>query len=234
MVSQLPQLLLSVRRSAQVVLHIVPVGHVKPQVVPSHVAVAPVGGVHAKHAAPHAAVESFRSQMPSQRCWSAGHVQLPATQLSLRGHAVLQPPQCAASVCTSKQRSPHCVSAPQPKPQLVPSQVGVLPTGPRHGVHELVPQLVTALLLTHFPSHRCEPAGHSQLTFHSQLAPQLCVPVSPQTRVLSAGQVFSPLHADQAPYWPVPALHVRVWLPQLPHSWVAGPAHSCMPHALGH
>jgi len=233
MLSQLPQLLLSVCRSAHVVLHMMPVGHVKLQVLPSHVAVAPVGGTHAVHAAPHAAVESFRTHLPSQRCSSSGQVQRPATQLSVRGHAMLQPPQWAASVCRSKHLSPHCVSVPQPKPQLVPSQVGVLPTGPMHGVHEL-PQLVTALLLTHVPLHRCEPAGQSQLAFHSQLAPQLCEPVPPQLRVLSAGQAFSPLHADQAPYWPLLTLHMRVWVPQLPHSRVAGPTHSCMPHAVGH
>ena len=100
---------------------------------------------------------------------------------------------------------------------------------------QALPQLVTALLLTHWPPHRCWSAGHSQLASHSQADPQRCVPLPPpQLRVLFARHVFSPVHVDHAPYWPVLALHVSAWVPQLPHSWIAGPAQACMPHAVGH
>ena len=54
------------------------------------------------------------------------------------------------------QLVPHCVSAPQLEPHLVPSHVGVLPVGPAgHAEQELSPQLVTKRLLTHVPEHRC-------------------------------------------------------------------------------
>lgn len=131
MLSQRPQLLLSVFTSAQVSLHIVPLGHVKPQRVPSHVGMAPGGAAQALHSVrPQLSVESLLTQAPLQRCCLSGQLQRESTQRSPRGQAMSHLPQCAASVCTSTQLPPHCASVPQLKPQLVPSHVGVLPAGP--------------------------------------------------------------------------------------------------------
>jgi len=81
--SQLPQWLLSTVVSTQAPLHMVrPRTHVKPQLAPSQVAVAPAGGVHAVHeVVPQLAVEVFDTQLPPHRCWPLGQVHAPASQL---------------------------------------------------------------------------------------------------------------------------------------------------------
>ena len=63
MVLQSPQWLLSLSRSTQAPLHmLVPASHVKPQLVPVHVAVALAGGSHAVHAPPQLVVAVFDTQ----------------------------------------------------------------------------------------------------------------------------------------------------------------------------
>ena len=114
MVSHAPQLLLSVFRSAQALLHIVPEVHVNPQLVQSHVAVEPAGGTHAaQEGVPQLAGEPLLTHTPRQRCCPVGQLQRPCTQLSPRAQVVLQSPQCVGSFCVSKQLAPHCVSVPQ-------------------------------------------------------------------------------------------------------------------------
>ena len=56
---------------------------------------------------------------------------------------------------------------------------------------------------------------------HEQLALQVSVPPPAHPLVLSAGHAPSPAHVDHADH--VPLLHVRLWLPQLPHACVVGP-----------
>jgi hypothetical protein len=82
---------LSLLSSTQLPLHmVVPRGQVKPQLTPSHVAVAPAGGMHALQAGPQAELELMGTQLalPLQRCVPVGHAHSPATHTSPRAQTV--------------------------------------------------------------------------------------------------------------------------------------------------
>jgi hypothetical protein len=81
----------------------------------------------------------------------------------------------------------------------VPLHVASVPAGAGHALHE-VPQLVAAVLPTHWSPHRCELDGQLHVSLQLQFSPQVCVPVPPQDRVAPGLQDFSPVHADQSPY----------------------------------
>lgn len=48
----------------------------------------------------------------------------------------------------------------QVKPHVVPLHVEVPFAGGTHGVHDVVPQLIVLVFITHVPPHKCCPAGH--------------------------------------------------------------------------
>lgn len=57
---------------------------------------------------------------------------------------------------------------------------------------------------------------------HWQLLPQVCRPLPSQLVMAFGVQAPCPEHVPQADQEPL-ALHVRVWVPQLPHAWELGP-----------
>jgi hypothetical protein len=75
----------------------------------------------------------------------------------------------------------------------------------------------------------CEAAPtHEQLP-HVQLEVQVSVPSVPHDWVAFGAQTPSPEQADHALH--VPALHVRVCVPQLPQGWLSAPTHvTHVPH----
>jgi hypothetical protein len=58
---------------------------------------------------------------------------------------------------------------------------------------------------------------------HWQLPPQPCVPPRPHASTAAGAHVPSPVQGPQSLH--TPALHVRVWVPQLPQDSCAPPAH---------
>jgi hypothetical protein len=64
---------------------------------------------------------------------------------------------------------------------------------------------------------------------HWQLALQVCMPPVPQAWVAAGTQTPCPPQADQSDQTPL--AQVRVWVPQLPHAWLEGPAQVWPPQA---
>jgi hypothetical protein len=97
-----------------------------------------------------------------------------------------------------------------------PAQVDHVDHVPLLHVRVWLPQLPHAWLAG--PMHVCPvQASHWQLALH------VCVPPVPQVWVVVVAQRPWPPQVDQSDH--VPLLHVRVWLPQLPHVWLDGPLH---------
>ena len=86
-----------------------------------------------------------------------------------------------------------------------------------------IPQLPQRCVAS--PAHVCP----VQASSHSQLRPQVCVPLElvPQRRVSPTVHEPWPVQADQADHCAVSVLQVRDCIPQLPQACVAAPLQVC-------
>jgi hypothetical protein len=104
-----PQLLVLVSRLTHAPLHTVsPLGQLVPHEVPLHVALPPVGAVHATHDEPQLATDVLLMHVPLHEWKALGHAHAPLWQVMPPEHAVgfavvLQPPQLAAWVMSVSQ-----------------------------------------------------------------------------------------------------------------------------------
>lgn len=106
---QVPQFALFEVRSTQVLLQfaVVP-GHIGVHVTPLQVADPPTGAAHAAHDdEPQVAVALLETHVPLQSCVPEGHLHWLVLQTFPPVQAVVQLPQCAASLVRSTQESPH-------------------------------------------------------------------------------------------------------------------------------
>jgi hypothetical protein len=114
----------------------------------------------ASQRSPHVAGSLLLTHALLHRCWPFGqlgahwpplHETLPP---SGTGHGVQRSPQVAAALFDTHWLLQVCVPAGQVEPQTVPLQVALPPAGAGHGLPQRPPQLLTSLLLTHWPLHR--------------------------------------------------------------------------------
>jgi hypothetical protein len=113
-----------------------------------------------------------------------------------------QPPQLFASVCSSTHPPLQGLSpVGQLVPHDVPLHVALPPVGTGHAVHELVPQLLIELLLTHVPLHAWEPLGHAHVPLWQVVPPAqapLHVPQLFGSLAVSTSQPFAALPSQSA------------------------------------
>lgn len=90
---------------------------------------------------------------------------MPAWQVVPPVQAIPHVPQLPLSPCRFTQLPLQSVNPGmlQPTPHWVPSQVAAPPWGAGHAVHEVVPQLLVSMLLTHVPPQLCMPLGQAHL-----------------------------------------------------------------------
>lgn len=108
----------------------------------------------------------------------------------MHAKALPQPPQLFGSFCSLTHvvvpLAPGHIESPvgQVSPHLVPSHVADPPVGAGHAVHDVVPHVATALLLTHLVPHKCCPLGHPQTPAWHTIPLAHGIPHAPQSSVL--------------------------------------------------
>lgn len=207
-----------------------PVLHVYPQVpFVQLVGVAFALVEHAWQLVPHDAIVVVSRQTPS------GQLNFPFAQVPL--HERLESMQALLQICWLAPQDPeHCPAAHLAVPPL-----GAAQTWPQ------VPQFCTSVVVSVPPTQLENPdqlpllhvrvwvpvqpqvwlVGPLQEQVPQwQSLPQVWEPPAvPQAWVAPGAHAPSPVHADHTDHIPVLPSQVCVCIPQLPHDWLAGPAH---------
>jgi hypothetical protein len=130
---------------------------------------------------------------------------------------------CPEQVASHEQLPPHVCVPPLPQVCLVLGAQTPSPAQADQLDHFPVPGSHVRVCVPHLP-HACD-EGPAQAwlphAVHAHWAVQVCVPPLPHVWVELGAHAPSPVQADHRDQ--VPAWHVRVRFPQLPHVAVAGP-----------
>ena len=187
---------------------------VKPHLLPSHVAVAPVGARQAWQLEPHVLGSRLLAQVPLHSWVPDGQVHRPSEP------HIWPPPQSCGEQHSGAQRSVHVFPELHLKLHCWPSHEGVAPDGALQGEHP-VPHVMTLRSSTHAPLQSCVPGvvhiPLQAIDSGKHLLPQSCVPVgqlhiparhppplgqSESAQQLPAGK-HSPLHGTDSAGHPI-------------------------------